>query len=205
MKRKSMKGITLISLIITIILLILAGITIATLTDENGLLNNAEIAKENTREKEAKEKLELVVTKLVIDKNSDSQYNEDKYIDNILNKNEMKVLDDDIILVDGWLFLIDRAVPKIIEDLGKEEMLDTTNNLYIYSAKQLVKFRDNVKNGETYSGKVVTLKNDIDMTKECYKVDGTVENDKSWEPISETFKGTFNGEGHEIKNLYINT
>ena len=44
------KGITLISLVVTIIvLLILSGVTIATLTGDNGLLNRASEAKENTQ------------------------------------------------------------------------------------------------------------------------------------------------------------
>ena len=48
-KVKNVKGITLIALVITIvILLVLAGITISTLTGENGLLNKAETAKETT-------------------------------------------------------------------------------------------------------------------------------------------------------------
>ena len=43
------KGITLIALIVTIIvLIILAGITIATLTREDGITNNANNAKEET-------------------------------------------------------------------------------------------------------------------------------------------------------------
>ena len=46
----SKKGITLISLVVTIIvLLILAGVTIATLTGDNGLLNRASEAKEKTQ------------------------------------------------------------------------------------------------------------------------------------------------------------
>ena len=46
---KPNKGITLIALVITIIvLLILAGVTIATLTGENGILNRASEAKEST-------------------------------------------------------------------------------------------------------------------------------------------------------------
>ena len=46
---KKEKGITLIALIVTIIILIiLAGITIATLTGEDGLINNANNAKEET-------------------------------------------------------------------------------------------------------------------------------------------------------------
>ena len=49
MERKS-QGITLIALIITIIiLLMLAGVTIATLTGENGMLSQTAKAKEETR------------------------------------------------------------------------------------------------------------------------------------------------------------
>ena len=55
--KSNMKGITLIALVITIVvLLILAGITISTLTGDNGILTKATTSKENTiigNEKEA--------------------------------------------------------------------------------------------------------------------------------------------------------
>ena len=48
--RKKNNGITLIALVITIIvLLILAGVTIATLTGENGILTRASEAGEETK------------------------------------------------------------------------------------------------------------------------------------------------------------
>ena len=54
------KGITLIALVITIIvLLILAGVTIATLTGENGILTRATDAREQTELADEKEKIEL--------------------------------------------------------------------------------------------------------------------------------------------------
>ncbi len=60
MKRKSDKGITLLALVITIIiLLILAGITISTITGDDGIIKNAGQAKEETEianEKEIVEK-----------------------------------------------------------------------------------------------------------------------------------------------------
>ena len=57
---KRNKGITLIALVITIIvLLILAGVTIATLTGENGILTKATEAKEETRAAEAEERVDL--------------------------------------------------------------------------------------------------------------------------------------------------
>ena len=61
-KNKS-KGITLIALVITIIvLLILAGVTIATLTGENGILTKATTAKEQTVIGQEKEAISLAYT-----------------------------------------------------------------------------------------------------------------------------------------------
>ena len=56
MKIKQSRGITLIALVITIIvLLILAGVSIAMLTGDNGILTQAKEAKEATEEAEKKE------------------------------------------------------------------------------------------------------------------------------------------------------
>ena len=56
MKTKSNKGITLIALVITIIvLLILAGVTIAALSGDNGILKRATEAKEQTNQKNDEE------------------------------------------------------------------------------------------------------------------------------------------------------
>ena len=59
---KRQNGITLIALVITIIvLLILAGVSIAMLTGENGILNQAQEAKEQTEFKSAEEKVKLAI------------------------------------------------------------------------------------------------------------------------------------------------
>ena len=61
-KFKNAKGITLIALVITIIvLLILAGVTIATLTGDNGILNQAGKAKDKTTEAESIERVKVEV------------------------------------------------------------------------------------------------------------------------------------------------
>ena len=60
--KKENRGITLIALVITvIILLILAGVTIATLTGENGILNKSNTAKQETARQAAKEKVQVEV------------------------------------------------------------------------------------------------------------------------------------------------
>ncbi len=57
---KQDKGITLIALVITIIvLLILAAVSIATLTGENGILNQASRAADNTKSATEKEQVQL--------------------------------------------------------------------------------------------------------------------------------------------------
>ena len=68
-KKESNKGITLIALVITIIvLLILAGVSIATLTGENGILTKANTAKNQTIEAEEKEQISLAYSTVMADK-----------------------------------------------------------------------------------------------------------------------------------------
>ena len=120
-KKKFNKGITLIALIVTIIiLLILSGITIATLTGDNGLFARAKQAKEEYSMSSAKEKLELILFELQTAKVTDNNYNENEYIDNKIQENEMSV-NEDVVTVDGWKFEIDRSTLRIISSLGKGE------------------------------------------------------------------------------------
>lgn len=59
---KNQKGITLIALVITIIvLLILAGVSIAMLTGDNGVLNKANKAKTSTVAAEASDKINMAI------------------------------------------------------------------------------------------------------------------------------------------------
>lgn len=66
-RTKEIKGITLIALIVTIIiLLILAGVAIAILTGENGILSKASNASEETNKQTATEKINLKITNIQI-------------------------------------------------------------------------------------------------------------------------------------------
>ena len=63
-KQKANKGITLIALVVTIVvLLILSGITIGTLTSDNGIIKEATSAKEQTERKEIEEQIEMAIIK----------------------------------------------------------------------------------------------------------------------------------------------
>ncbi len=75
---KNNKGITLIALVITIIvLLILAGVSIAMLTGENGILTQATKSVDATELAEAKERASLDVNALI------AEYYETVYVNNV--------------------------------------------------------------------------------------------------------------------------
>ena len=85
-KSKKNNGITLIALVITIIvLLILAGVTIATLTGENGILTRASQASEQTEIEEEKEAIGLAYTGVLAD--NDGSGVSDSELQNELQKN----------------------------------------------------------------------------------------------------------------------
>ena len=80
-KLKNMKGITLIALVITIVvLLILAGVTIAMLTGDNGILTKATTAKTKSAEEEAREKVNLMLAGWKMKNATDSSITLDAYI-----------------------------------------------------------------------------------------------------------------------------
>lgn len=71
--KKDVKGITLIALVITIIvLLILAAVSIAMLTGENGLLQKATKAKEENKLAQAKEQINLMLQEYRIERDTGS-------------------------------------------------------------------------------------------------------------------------------------
>ena len=90
MKRGENKGITLIALAVTIIvMLILAGVTMATLTSENGIVTQTRKAKESSKIAELKEKVKLdTVEKRLENLNGELKVSAlkevlDKYFDNV--------------------------------------------------------------------------------------------------------------------------
>ena len=83
-KIKQKNGITLIALVITIIvLLILAGVSIAMLTGQNGILTQAQNAKTTTEDKSAEEKIKLAV--MAARAQSEGALDADKLVTEITN------------------------------------------------------------------------------------------------------------------------
>ena len=98
-KLKGRNGITLIALVITIIvLLILAGVTIASITGENGILSKATQASQKTTQEKEREEIKMAVTSdNMKDITGDERESEDdienfqKELDNIAGASKTKV------------------------------------------------------------------------------------------------------------------
>ncbi|MCI8273691.1 MAG: hypothetical protein HFJ55_06395 [Clostridia bacterium] len=119
------KEITTIALVVTlIVLLILAGTSIAMLTGENGIIKRATQAKENSRKAEVREKLELILLNAYNEKMLNDKYNQNEFLDNMITRGiEGAEVKGDIAIADGYAYEIDRSVPKIGKYLGKEKDL----------------------------------------------------------------------------------
>ena len=122
------KGITLIALVITIIvLLILAGVTIATLTGDNGILTRASEAREETEISTEKEQIQLALIEYEMD-----SLNKDKYAlieketkQKILDKTEESILEGEIIeLENGRKYLITDNTVEYIENIENAILLN---------------------------------------------------------------------------------
>ena len=92
---KQSKGITLIALVITIIiLLILAGVAISNL-GENGLIEKVKIVKQNQIKAEMKEQLTIKLSELQIEKSGEATLNDitQSWADTTLNEYKAIVVD----------------------------------------------------------------------------------------------------------------
>ena len=125
------KGITLIALVITIIiLLILAGVTIQTLTGDNGLITKAQSAKEKVNEEEIEEQIKLAQLEYQTTKYTNTAKTEAEYMQEILNK----VFDEEVLVTkSGRNYKVKigngKTVYKVKKngDILKYEEMDTTS------------------------------------------------------------------------------
>ena len=194
------QGITLIALVITVIvLLILAGVTIATLTGDNGILTRAQQAKNETEQAEKEEKEKLGDMEDTI-----NEYTAGIEVQQVTDEN-----------------------PGVLEGTGTD-----TDPYTIESIEDLVVFASNVTNGTTYEGKTVKLGLSLDFNSNKsyveplrtdyveYGYDGELKTllttGEGFKPIGArirdnttdelyNFKGSFDGNGNTLYNLYINT
>ncbi|MCI8291571.1 MAG: hypothetical protein HFJ25_04935 [Clostridia bacterium] len=107
-----------------VVLLILAGITITYIMGDNSVFKQASQSKLEYQIAKAREKLEVTLGQAKIFKHTDKKYNQDDYLDQLMKKEIPNIkIADDIVIVDGYAFEIDRSEPKIGKYVGEEKDL----------------------------------------------------------------------------------
>lgn len=243
---KNNKGITLIALVVTIIILIiLAGVSINLILGENGIINKAQEAKLGTEIAKEKEILQLAMADIAMT-NTGSLYFDQASLEKALKDNsgidgitaekagellyivtfpESKRQYE--VYADGSV--VEGAAPKVVDSTpGEFEGTGTEENPYlIQSIEDLVALSNNVNAGESYEGKIFKLERDLNFASTNSYVDATSitygninENETTESLITElttgagfipigkygtAFKGSIDGNGNTISNLYINS
>ena len=187
------RGITLIALVVTIIILIiLATVSINMVVGENGLIKKAQQARDAYEE---------------------SSKREDENMGEIVD--EMETL-----LADGEAQAVTDEKPGELSGDGSKE-----KPYLIESIEDLVSFSNKVNDGETFEGKIVKLKVNLDFNNDISYVNpkrtdyGDINGQNGEEELkvelttgtgfkpigttSNTFKGTFDGKNKTINNLFI--
>ncbi len=209
LKRK-VKGITLIALVVTVIvLLILAGVAINLTVGDNGLFKRAQNAADTYQDASEREAIELALAGMQIGSMQETGMTKAE-LENSLKEqfgDEASVEENE----DGsFLVTIGENQYYVGED---GEIIDSSNMIEISTANELKVFRDDVNNGNTYEGKYVYLTDDI-----------TLNINEEWEPIgyyfqniedtsikdsiynenNKPFLGIFDGQGHTVDYMNIN-
>ena len=209
MKELKNRGITLIALVITIIvLLILAGVSIAMLTGENGILTQATNAKEETTKAEEEEKIKLAVTGSSISDNGlIEMIDETSFKQELQNQLQNQQLEDIVAIGDGSFIITVTDTQRKYYVNNDKIVINSENIIEITTEEELKAFRDDVNNGNTYEGKVVLLMNDIDLSEEEWIPIGKYDSNSSNpdDSINKSFMGIFDGKFHKINGITINS
>ena len=150
--RNKNTGITLIALVITIIvLLILAAVSIATLTGENGILTKAQDASERTREATAREQIEV---EAVASFDGNGKFNKETFkerIEGIGGKVVEETEDEIIVELDDYEVTVDAKTGEILNiESSKGVRPEIEVNLYTESGAKLVE-------GVSYENLILTV------------------------------------------------
>ena len=199
---ENQRGITLLVLVITIVvLLILAGITINAVTGDNGAIVNASKAKFRTEIRDIEEKIEL--EEINHNNGEDFQFGTLK---DLIGREDAY---NEILYIEGGnlVYLENKVSEKQAEWLEEMGINAKQNIIPIYTGEQFKKIGTGEEiqieeaGGETYQFNIdshYVLQNDIDLN--CSE-------ENQWMPIciSGAFKGILDGKNYRIKGIYINS
>ena len=210
MNLKNQKGITLLVLVVTIIiLLILAGITIGTLTGDNGIIQKAGKAKEETEIANEKEILEKAVVQAMGNNKygniEESELQEQLDKETGEGKTEATDIGDEFEVVftdSNRYYTVDKdgnigEVQKIVKDEypgnitvgtdGKELAGDATEPYEIYCIEDLVEWSQNYSN---YLNNCINLGRTLNFKSNLSYVDGKILGCNSVEELKDLLTNT---------------
>ena len=89
-------------------------------------------------------------------------------------------------------------------------LCDNETTFCISTKEQLINLANEVNAGDNKAGKTYYLENDLDLGGKFDSEGNMLEGSTNWTPIGDyetsiAFSGTFDGDGHIIRNLYINS
>lgn len=230
---KTQKGITLISLIITVIvMLILSAVTISMVIGENGIVQKAGEATIEQEAQAGKEKLAMdlmeyqtigytkgiTLEEFLLTKERDYIKNDDGTIEVTEGNYIYTVAQAPTLEITNWRSLAADPVPAVLE--GEGEVADP---YVINSIEDYVAFVMDTRDGETYEGQYIELGRNLDFKDKLSYADPTtkifgdinengVEEDLYTELNDETarglrnifeFAGTLDGKNRVIKNFFM--
>ena len=194
MKSLKEKGITLIALVVTIvILLILAGVSIAMLTGNNGILSQAQNAKNKTEEAERNEKLDLLKQEELINETLNGVE-----VDEVTDEKpgELEKEDENTLIINSIEDLVFFAYDVTTENNYSGKTVKLGTSLDFNSTKSYVDPLRTDYGKYGYNGELKTL-----LTTEEGFIPIGIGSD---EVGTNSFSGTFDGQNNQIINLYIN-
>ena len=180
-------------------LLILAGVSIAMLTGENGILNQATNAKEKTIEAEDKEKIQIAINESQISNSGYQKLTEEnlqKEIDEQFETGEVRVYANE---KNAFSFIFQNKESNYrLEKDGTLNKIDIA--LKINNVEEFRNFMNEVNSGNTYEGQYVYLLENIDLENQEWDVIGSYTDGTTNKP----FAGIFEGNNRTISGLNIN-
>ena len=189
------KGITLVALVVTIVvLLILAGISISSLTGENGILNQATRAKEQTEIASYREALQLIGINLEAERVSDDEFMDrykqdieaDKMFEDAKSVEKLSSTALRVITKEGYTFYVKRDD---VTYLGKGDDAEEPPPDVPDIVESDIKFT--MEPSEPTQGSVkVTISTEIADCEIVYSLTGE---DESWQAYTEPITFTDNG------------
>ena len=202
---KEQKGITIIALIITIVvLLILASVAINTIQND-GLIQYAQSTTRKSPQEQIKEKIKLDLNSKVIEKKR--QLTDEEIVDIVKSYDkDGKIRDNTYIEIENGqridiTDIYEFEIPEII--LGKEikkglnQDEDNLKQYYVYTAEGLSNLNQMMGDGSLGYNILVKIMKDIDFS-------GYTWNSRNSHPELGFSLKELNGNGHIIKNMTIN-